>query len=154
MDSSLTSSDLIDGIQVTPLDKIGDNRGMVLHMMKNTSNLFCEFGEVYFSVVYKNSIKAWKKHLKMTLNLAVPSGCVKIVCYDERIHSKTHGKINEFFLSRENYCLLSIPPLIWYGFMGMSDGESLIANCADMIHDSLEVERMVQNDRKIPYMWV
>ena len=144
---------LINGIKITPLNKIIDHRGAVLHMMKNSSPVFTKFGEVYFSTIFKNSIKAWKKHLLMTQNLTVPYGCVKFVCYDERLHSETFGKINEFIINRENYCLLTIPPLVWYGFVGIGEGESLIANCADLTHDPLESVRLDENDDKIPYSW-
>ena len=54
--------DLIEGIKVTPLKQIGDDRGKVMHMLRNDSKDFVKFGECYFSEVLSDSIKAWKKH--------------------------------------------------------------------------------------------
>ena len=32
--------------------------------------------------------------------------------------SKTRGKIQELILTPKNYCLVTVPPLIWNGFKG------------------------------------
>ena len=57
-------------------------------MLKVLSNLETEyegFGEVYFSELRPKSIKAWKYHYKMTLNLIVPLGEVKFVFFKQKI---------------------------------------------------------------------
>ena len=69
----------VNEIILTDLKKISTNGGNVLHYLKSTDEGFNKFGEVYFSWINKNSIKAWKKHTKMTLNLVVPLGKVKFV---------------------------------------------------------------------------
>ena len=56
-------------------------------MLKVLSNLETEyegFGEVYFSELRPKSIKAWKYHYKMTLNLIVPLGEVKFVFFKQK----------------------------------------------------------------------
>ena len=35
---------MIDGVQITPLKKIDDKRGSVLHMMRNDVKIFRSFG--------------------------------------------------------------------------------------------------------------
>ena len=55
----------IEGVIVKPLKQIEDNFGTVLHMLRNDSSLFSQFGEVYFSEVYTGVIKAWKRHKKI-----------------------------------------------------------------------------------------
>ena len=67
----------VNEIILTDLKKIDTNGGNVLHYLKSTDEGFNQFGEVYFSWINKNAIKAWKKHTKMTLNLVVPFGKVK-----------------------------------------------------------------------------
>ena len=69
---------MIPGVVITPLKQIPDERGKVMHMLKRTDPHFSGFGEIYFSVVNPGAVKAWKKHLQMTLNLAVIQGAAKL----------------------------------------------------------------------------
>src|SRR5580700_8468517 len=69
--------DMIDGVVITPLRQIADERGKVMHMLRADSPVFKEFGEIYFSVVEPGAIKAWHIHTRMTLNYAVPVGKIK-----------------------------------------------------------------------------
>lgn len=144
---------MIEGIIIQELDPIVDDRGKVLHMLRSDSPLFTNFGEIYFSVVNPGVIKAWKKHLKMTQHFAVPIGKIKLVLFDDRENSSTHGNVEEIEIGEDNYCLIKIPPLVWYGFKGISSLPALIANCTDLPHDPSEVENINVLDKKIPYDW-
>ncbi|HEY5595069.1 MAG TPA: dTDP-4-dehydrorhamnose 3,5-epimerase family protein [Nitrospiria bacterium] len=144
---------MIDGVQVIPLKRIPDERGTIYHMLKKTDPHFIEFGEIYFSTVYKDAIKGWHKHREMTLNYACVFGRVKLVLYDDRKGSASQGKIMEIFLGPDNYSLVVIPPNIWNGFKGMSEPCAMIANCCTHPHDKSRSERMSPFDKKIPYDW-
>ncbi|MBF0320192.1 MAG: dTDP-4-dehydrorhamnose 3,5-epimerase family protein [Nitrospirae bacterium] len=144
---------MIEGVAVSPLRQIEDARGKVMHMLRRDSPLFERFGEIYFSVVNPGAVKAWKLHKKMTLTLAVPFGRVRLVLYDERAGSATFGAIDEFIMGDGNYCLVKVPPLLWSGFMGISDGISILANCATEMHDPAEAFQLDPNDTRIPYRW-
>lgn len=144
---------MIDGVFVEKLNKIEDSRGKVMHMLRCDSPLFVSFGEIYFSTVNRGIVKAWKKHLKMTQYFAVPVGEIKLVIYDDRDNSSTKGKIYELELGEENYCLVKIPPMLWYGFKGISSIPALIANCADIPHDPNEAESADPSDLTFPYAW-
>lgn len=143
----------IYGLKVIPLRKIEDERGAVLHMLRQDSPHFSQFGEVYFSKVNYGYVKAWKKHLNMTQHFAVPHGKIKLVCYDNRENSISKGLLKEVILGEEHYSLVIIPPEIWYGFQGLSSEYSLITNCTNYPYDSNEVERVSENDSSIPYFW-
>ena len=43
---------MIEGVVVHPLRRIADERGSVMHMLKETDPHFTRFGEIYFSTVY------------------------------------------------------------------------------------------------------
>ena len=144
---------MIDGVIVTPLRQIVDERGKVMHMLRKDSPNFLKFGEIYFSCVHPGAIKAWHLHKEMILNYAVVYGKIKFVLYDDRIDSKTRGNVQELFLSPENYCLVTVPPLIWNGFKGIGTETSIVANCATIAHDSNEIERKSPFDTTIPYSW-
>ncbi|MFQ5787671.1 MAG: dTDP-4-dehydrorhamnose 3,5-epimerase, partial [Thermodesulfobacteriota bacterium] len=130
-----------------------DERGKVMHMLRSDSTLFTKFGEIYFSVVNPGAVKAWKKHYKMTQHCAVPVGKIKLVLFDNRVNSSTYNKTEILDVGEDNYSLIKIPQLIWYGFKGVSSKPSLIVNCSDIPHDPGEIERLSTFDTKIPYDW-
>jgi len=144
---------MIDGVVVTPLKQFFDERGKVMHMLREDSPIFSRFGEIYFSCTNPGAIKAWHLHKKMTLNYAAIFGEIKFVLFDDRPVSKTRGHVQEFFLSPENYCLVTVPPLIWNGFKGIGQRTSIVANCATLPHDPGEIERKPPFDETIPYDW-
>ncbi len=144
---------MIEGVIVEPLKQICDERGKVMHMLRADSPLFAVFGEIYFSVVNPGVVKAWKRHLEMTQNFAVPVGKIRLVIYDNREFSSTNKKIETLEIGENNYALVRIPPLLWYGFQGISRVPALIANCTDMPHNPDEVERLDVSDKQIPYNW-
>ena len=110
---------MIDGVVISPLKQILDERGKVMHMLRSDSPIFRAFGEIYFSCIYPGAIKAWHIHRVMTLNYAVPHGCIKYVLYDERPNSPTCGKVQELFLGPDNYNLVTVPPMVGNGFKGL-----------------------------------
>ncbi len=143
----------IHDLQVTPLRRIPDERGAVLHMLREDSAAFERFGEVYFSLIYPGVVKGWHLHKRMTLNYAVPVGMVKLVCFDDRPGSPTRGAVQELHLGELQYSLVTIPPLVWNGFKGEGAGAALVANCATITHDPGEIERLDPFDNDIPYDW-
>jgi len=144
---------MIDGVIITPLNQIFDERGKVMHMMREDSEIFSTFGEIYFSCTYSGAIKAWHMHKEMTLNYAVIHGAIKCVLFDDRPESKTQGRLEELFLSPENYCLVTVPPKIWNGWKGIGKETSIVANCSTLPHDTSEIKRKPVTDPSIPYDW-
>jgi len=69
-------------VRLINLFEIKNAKGNILKILNKNEKLFTKFGEVYLSRVKKNYVKAWKKHKKTNLNLAVVSGEVKFVIYD------------------------------------------------------------------------
>jgi dTDP-4-dehydrorhamnose 3,5-epimerase len=143
---------VISGVQVVPLRRIPDERGTIYHMLRRTDPHFVEFGEIYFSSVYRDVIKGWHRHARMTLNYACIWGRVKLVLYDDRAGSATEGHLMELFLGPDDYSLVVIPPGIWVGFKGMTE-VSLVANCATHPHDPADTERLDPFGGGIPYDW-
>jgi dTDP-4-dehydrorhamnose 3,5-epimerase len=145
---------IIDGVLVTPLKEIEHPKGNILHVIKKDDLGYVNFGEVYFSTVLSGMIKAWKRHSSMTLNLACPVGAIRFVLYDDRHGSKTFGNFQEIILLRhKNYARLTIPPGVWMGFEGKSEGESLLLNFSDIPHDPLEQENVPVGESHIVFNW-
>lgn len=135
----------VDQVVITPLRRIQVQGGDVLHGMKSTDPGYLNFGEVYFSFIEEGAIKAWKRHLLMTLNLVVPLGEIAYAFFDEK------GTIREERVSESRYVRITVPPGIWFGFKGLHSPYSIVMNVADMVHDPTEVERKTLN--QIQYDW-
>jgi dTDP-4-dehydrorhamnose 3,5-epimerase len=144
---------MIEGVKITPLRQIIDERGKIMHMLRCDAPHFQQFGEIYFSFIHPGVIKGWHIHKKMTLNYAVPVGKIKLVLYDDREGSPTRGELMEIFTGQENYQLITIPPMVWNGTKGIAEITSIIANCATLPHDPDEIERLNPFDKCIPYDW-
>ena len=132
----------IKGVITTPLSIIDTQGGDVLHAMKSSDQGYSGFGEAYFSTIEPKSIKGWKRHKKMILNLVVPIGSVHFVLYDDRENQDNIIQFQEVTLSKaDGYFRLTIPPMIWVGFQGLSKQTSLVLNIANIEHSPGEVER-------------
>ena len=128
-----------------PLQKKYSQNGSVLHALKLTDQDFVGFGEAYFSEIYPNTVKGWKRHKKMTCNLVVPIGSVSFVV------TKDFKIFEEFDLGIDHYARLVIRPLVWFAFIGRSSGSSLLLNVADLVHESGEFETLEFESN--PYEW-
>ena len=145
---------MIEGVKITELKQIKDERGKIMHMMKNNFEVFKKFGEIYFSTVNNSYIKAWHLHKEAILNYACIHGKVRYVLFDDRKSSKTFGEIQEFILSPENYFLVTVPPMIWNGFIGIHTEYSIIANCMTITHNENEMVRKDPFDSYFSYKWI
>ena len=144
---------MIQGVLIQQLKQIPDERGKIMHMLREDDKHFERFGEIYFSVVYPGVIKGWHLHKEMTLNYAVVHGTIKLVLYDDRPESSTRGEIMELFIGDGNYVLVKIPPQIWNGFKGVGTIPAIVANCSTIPHSPDEIMRMDPLDNQIPYNW-
>jgi dTDP-4-dehydrorhamnose 3,5-epimerase len=149
----MNESKNIEGVVARPLRQIPDERGKVMHMLRADDPHFVRFGEIYFSVVYPGAVKGWHLHTEMTLNYAVVSGRIKLVCYDDREESATRGNVWEAFLGEDNYQLVTVPPGVWNGFKGLGVVEAIVANCATVPHRPDEIIRKDPLSPDIPYRW-
>lgn len=144
---------MIEGVEIIPKKQIIDDRGKVMHMMRNDDKNFKTFGEIYFSYSKANTIKAWSLNKRMTKNYVCIIGEIKLVLFDDRKKSSTKGKIQEIFLSNKDYNLISIPPCIWAGFQTIKNNFSVLANCSDIPHDPSDVEKKNYDDPYFNYDW-
>ena len=144
---------MIEGVKVIPLRQIPDERGKIMHMLKETDPHFIRFGEIYFSCAWPGVVKGWHTHSKMTVNNTVMVGHAKLVLYDGREGSVTQGQIMELFIGEDNYCLVQIPPGITNGYKAYGDKLVIMANCATEPHDPEEISYIDPINNDIPYDW-
>jgi len=152
--TSMTAVTEIDGVTITSLREIADERGAVLHMLRADAPDFVRFGECYFSEVVPGAVKAWKQHRAQTQNLAVPSGRIRLAIFDDRPNSPSRGRSQVIELGRPDaYARIRIPPGLWYGFAGISETTALVVNCPDLPHDPSDSVVRPATDDGFPNCW-
>ena len=127
-------------ISVNKLAQIPTDGGNVMHGLKAIEKSFKGFGEIYFSWISNNSVKGWKRHTKMTMNLIVPFGKVRFVFL-----KNDNNNFVEEIIGIDNYVRITVSPGIWFAFQGLSVSDSLVVNIANISHDQKEVEKKSLN---------
>ena len=136
-------------ILVTPLRRIETAGGDVLQAMKQSDTGYGGFGEAYFSWVVGGTVKGWKRHTRMTMNLMVPVGQVQFVFRGLGDRGEAMFRVEEIGVAR--YARVTVPPGIWFAFRSLDTPQSLVLNLASIPHDPNEVERLPLAD--IDYVW-
>lgn len=107
----------LSNVFVTELRRIDVKGGDVMHAIKKEDLQSDGFGEAYFSWISAGAIKAWKRHLRMTMNLIVPVGNVRFVFRAIDAFGVDQFRVEE--IGENCYARITVPPGIWFGFQGM-----------------------------------
>ena len=137
---------ILNKIKIQRLKIIKIPAGNIMRILKKRNLIKGGFGEAYFSKIKFRSIKAWKYHKKMFLNLTVPVGKVKFVFYSEK-----DNRFRVIEIGEKKYSRITVPPKIWFGFKGISKPESIILNVTNIQHNPKEILRRKRN--KIQFNW-
>ncbi len=146
---------MIEGVQTKLLRVIPDERGYLMEMLRADDPFFQKFGQVYLSVVYPGVVKGWHYHQRQTDHFVVVKGMAKVVLYDRREASATHGEVNEFFVGERNPMLIVIPPLVLHGMKGVGSEPAYLINIPSepYSHDQPDEFRVDPHDDAVPYDW-
>ena len=141
---------LIQGIVVTDLKIIPNDKGDIYHILKSSDLSYNGFGEAYFTTIKKGCVKGWKKHNSMISNLIVPTGIVRLVFYDDRSDSLTANSVNIFELSSVNYKRITVLPGVWFAFEGLSE-YNLMLNISNINHDRNDSDNICLDNSSFNY---
>ena len=144
---------MINGVIINKLKKIPDERGFIMHMMRNDDEIFNKFGEIYFAGAYPGGIKGWHLHKLQEQNYVVVKGMIKLVLYDNRSDSSTKGELMEIFMGDLDYKIVKIPPKIINGWKCIGADTAIVANLSDLPHSAGEMERIDPFSKDVPYNW-
>ena len=89
---------LIDGVEVTPLETHGDDRGSLVELLTTRDNVIEPVVYVYQVYAAPGSVRAWNYHEHQEDRLTYTQGDFLIVLYDIRQESPTRNMINELRL--------------------------------------------------------
>ena len=146
---------MIEGVKVRKLRLIPDERGYLVEMLRSDWEEYDKFGQVYITAVYPGVVKGWHYHKIQTDHFICVHGMAKVVLYDGREGSPTHGEVNEFFMGQQNPMLLKIPPGVMHGFKGISQEMALIVNVPTELYNYEQPDeyRLPAHTDEIPYDW-
>jgi dTDP-4-dehydrorhamnose 3,5-epimerase len=151
------TKDLIKDVIVKKLPVHCDERGRLMEMVRaddrDLGNI--KFGQVYMTTAYPGVVKAWHYHKKQTDHFVCVRGMIKVVLYDPRQGSPTHGMINEFFIGDHAPLLIEIPNLVYHGFKCVSEREAIVINFTTECYNVQAPDefRLDPHAAQIPYDW-
>jgi dTDP-4-dehydrorhamnose 3,5-epimerase len=146
---------VIEGVVQKRLKVVPDERGYLMEMLRSDDPFYQKFGQVYLSVVNPGVVKGWHYHEKQTDHFVIVKGMAKVVLYDRREGSATHGEVNEFFLGDRNPTLITIPPLVLHGMKGIGAEAAYLVNIPTETYDyeKPDEHRVDPHSGEVPYDW-
>ena len=151
------AKELIHGVVVKKLSIHCDERGRLMEMLRadDTDCKNIKFGQVYMTTAYPGVVKAWHYHHKQTDHFVCVRGQMKVVLYDSRKDSKTHGLINEFIIGDHAPFCIEIPNYVYHGFKCVSEHEATVINFTTECYDYKNPDeyRVDPHSKDIPYDW-
>lgn len=137
---------------VTNVDVVKGTGTKIMRFLQSSDIGYRGFGEAYFSIVPCGIERYWKIHTRTTCNIMVPHGSVMFVVAEYDLSSWSFIELGVGQQKR-----LTIPPMIWYGFLGVGENESIIANIIDTEHqdeeNDVEQKELVLNAPKAEVLW-
>jgi dTDP-4-dehydrorhamnose 3,5-epimerase len=145
----------IDGVATKSLKVIPDERGRLMEILRADDEIFGKFGQVYMTTNYPGVVKAWHLHKVQEDMVCCVKGMIKLVLYDAREGSSTHGQLAEFFIGDYNPTLVRVPAGVYHGWKGISTDESVVVNLPTEMYDydNPDEHRLEWNTPEIPYDW-
>ena len=145
---------MIDGVVVKDAFEVVDTRGSVQRMVRaDDDSLFAGFGEIYFSTTNPGVVKAWHRQASRTNVLSCVRGMIRLVLYDARGGSKTHGALEELEMGDGLRKVVRVPPGVIYGWRNSGDVAAILANCASEPHNPDASEKIDPGSSLVPYVW-
>lgn len=148
-------ADEIHGVWTKDLKVIPDERGRLMEILRADDEGFDRFGQVYLSTTYPGVVKGWHLHKVQDDFFACVRGMVKLVIYDARDDSPTHGMVKEYYIGDHNPQLVKVPAGTYHGWKCISQEESFVINIPSepYDYDSPDEFRAPWDTPDIPYSW-
>lgn len=150
----------IDGVTFRPTRPVPHDDGYLTEVARASWEILGKpLVQVHITTTFSGRIRAWGLHQHLTDRLFVVLGLVKVVVFDGRQDSPTHGRINEFTASEKNPGLLIIPPKLYHGWKNIGPSEAVIINMPDRMYDHEQPDALDlpwdsdAAQKIVPYRW-
>jgi dTDP-4-dehydrorhamnose 3,5-epimerase len=145
---------LIDGVRIRPAKVQSDERGTLTEILSEAWDFTDEpLVYVYQTTIRVGKTKGWVIHFEQDDRLFFDNGAVKVVLYDARAGSPTHGMLNELFFGSANRGLLRIPAGVFHAVGNTGESEVRFVNMPTRPyrHERPDKARLPADTGAIPY---
>jgi dTDP-4-dehydrorhamnose 3,5-epimerase len=107
----------------------------------------------YLFTVNPGRIKGWGMHRKQADRYFTVHGEIRVVLYDGRVKSPSHGKVAEFHFSGASRGRLLIPPGVWHATQNWGPAEAAVINfpTRPFNHEHPDKYRLDPESNEIPF---
>ncbi|PYU05438.1 MAG: dTDP-4-dehydrorhamnose 3,5-epimerase [Acidobacteria bacterium] len=158
--SKLNSPDLIDSVQIEPLQVYPDDRGFFTELARLGKGLATKMVpddlrkiQISLTLTYPGTIKAIHYHSEQTDLWAPISGMVQVFLYDLRRKSPTFGAINTIFAGRFQPWEILIPPGVGHGYKALGVEPIQLVYFTDRHYNPADELRLPYDHPDIAYDW-
>jgi dTDP-4-dehydrorhamnose 3,5-epimerase len=146
----------IDGVEIARLAPHADHRGSLTEVLNEASPFWREpVVHSYLFTIRPGRIKGWGMHKRQADRYLGIRGQVRVVLFDGRVESATHGTYDQYYLGEELPSLLRIPPGVWHADQNVGPAEAAILNFPTVAYDPDEPDkyRIDPHSGEIPFDW-
>ena len=147
-------SSLIHGVVIQSATTHEDDRGSLCEIMSPYRPPHpAPLVYVYQFTIRPGKIKGWHVHQLHDDRIFISQGHVKVVLYDNRPESPTHGCINEIFRHEHDRTLMVIPAHVFHAHENIGSTDALFISMPTRAyqHASPDVYRLPLDTDQIPY---
>jgi dTDP-4-dehydrorhamnose 3,5-epimerase len=118
---------LIDGLKIRPAVTQQDHRGTLCEIFDPRWQFDdLPLVHVYMVSIRPGLVKGWAVHSNQVDRYFFARGTLKLVLYDSRSDSPTHGMVNELYFSDFNRSLVSVPEHVYHAIENVGTDEGFI----------------------------
>ena len=145
---------LIEGVRTREVRNIVTANGVTTELYRPDWGIVeGEVRQAIHVALRGGTVSAWHQHRHRWDFIFAIGGHLRIVLYDPRENSGTHGQVDVFHVSPMRPQLLAVPPWIWHGIQNLSTGPSSFVNLFDQPYDYEDPDewRLPPDSDEIPY---
>ena len=120
----------IEGVRVSRAVVHADHRGSLAELY-NPDDAFWRGEPAVYAYLVRISpgrIKGWGMHRVQADRYATVSGSLRVVLYDGRVGSETHGRFAQFYFDDATTGFLHIPPGVWHADQNYGRDDVVLVN--------------------------
>lgn len=146
---------MIEGVVIRRLERHVDERGSLTELVRSDWPGFRAFAQTTLTRNYPGVVRAWHWHERQTDLFVVIGGMMKVVLYDARRTSPSHGQVQELFLGEDSLSMVSVPPGVYHGYKTIGTATALILNFPDTLYRPSDPDehRLPFDSKGVPYDW-
>jgi dTDP-4-dehydrorhamnose 3,5-epimerase len=146
--------DLIAGVTIKEVRNVQKDNGYLTEMWRDDWALSgAPIAQVFQASIEPAGISAWHVHQNATDRLFANHGFLKVVLYDARAGSASHGRVNVLRCGTTRPMLIIVPPGVWHGVQNLGSTPALLLNLPDRAYtyESPDHWRLPHDSNQIPY---